>query len=438
MLIEFKVGNFLSFKDVQTLRMAQVLDDGQRETSYGDPSERMFIYGANGSGKSNLIKAMAFAKDIILCGKSDISASTFENRSESEYSYFEYVVEIDGITYSYGFEINPKTLKPKSEWLYILQKGEDQCLFEEEISALVDGKGRLEYGSLSIENINEYRIYNFIYEKNLVFIPYLRLIDETDERYGHVKKIIEWFSRSVFIENSRVQNEIIPVSEHFYQYLGDGLKRFDTGIMGIIEEPFVNTDIPKNLIKHISSKDMLECDGHYLIIIIGGDSKRYWMIHAVNKGGIITYFEMKFVHEGGHKTTLENESLGTLRILQILALYSMMECNSSRDLDGVVVADELECSVHSLIMRKFIELFEEIGGKGQLIATIHRVDILGIPSVKDCEISFIDYDKTKGLGSHLYTLQSFDHKYDPDERRRAYLDGRMAGVPVLRRIIYWE
>ncbi len=424
MLIEFKVGNFLSFKEVQTLRMAHVLDDGKEGTSFGKPSDRMFIYGANGSGKSNLIKAMAFARDIVLYGRSDISASTFRKRSG--HSYFEYVIEIDGTVYSYGFEINPRTLDPKSEWLYILGGDGDQCLYENEIDDPEERNSVMKCGELQLDSLT-------FYEKRLLFVPHLRQIPRQSPVHEHARRIIGWFSGSLFIENSRMRDEIVPVSRNFLSGLGDRLADFDTGITGIAEEPFVNADIPENLVRRIPGNEALERDGDHLIIVVGGDRKRYWTIHAKVEDGRRTFTEVRFVHEGGHAVGIEDESLGTLRIIQILALYSMMERCAPGE-SGVVVADELECSVHSLVMRRFVETFDSMAGRGQLIATTHRTDILGNPAVKDGEISFMDNDRTKGNGSRLYTLRSFDRTFEPDERRKAYIDGRMAAVPVLRGI----
>ncbi len=427
MLIEFRVGNFLSFKDVQTLRMAHLLDDGNDGTSFGEPSDRMFIYGANGSGKSNLIKAMAFARDIILYGRSDISASTFRKRSG--HSYFEYIVEIDGTVYSYGFEINPRTLDPKSEWLYILGQDGDQCLYESEVDDPEKQYSMVKRGELLLDSPGS----PTFYERGLLFVPHLRQIPVQSPVYEHARRIIRWFTGSLFIENSRMCDEVIPVSERFIGGLGDRLADFDTGITGIVEEPFVNTDIPENLVRRIPGKVALERDGDYLIIVVGGDRKRYWVIHANVEGRRRTFTEIRFVHRGGHIAGIEDESLGTLRIIQILALYSLME-RCGPEGSAVVVADELECSVHSLVMRRFVDYFDTIAGRGQLIATTHRTDILGRSSVKDGEVSFIDNDRPKGDGSRIYTLRSFDRTFEPDERRKAYIDGRMAAVPVLRGI----
>lgn len=424
MLIEFKVGNFLSFRDVQTLRMAQVLDDGCNGTSFSDASDKMFIYGANGSGKSNLIRAMSFARDIVLYGRSDISVATFQKKPG--FSYFEYVVNIDGDTYSYGFELNPVTLEPKSEWLYILREDGDECLFEDELGDDSPLHTVVIRGELTLDPPR-------FWESRVVFVPHLRQVDVDDPVFSHAQKLIDWFSESLFIENSRMRDEIVPVSEGFMEKLGNDLLRFDTGITRIAEEPFINTDIARNLSKRIPGNRAMERDGDYVTTIVGGNLKRSWLIHTRIWNGSRTDSEIRFVHENGHISGIQDESLGTLRIIQILTLYSAMERLGP---GCVVVADELECSVHSLIMRRFVDSFDAIAGKGQLIATTHRVDILGHPSVGNREVSFMDNDRSEEGGSRLYTLSSFDREFGPEERHRAYIDGRMAGVPVLREI--WE
>ena len=124
MLIEFKVDNFLSFSDMQILRMAPTLETDGNGTSFGEISDMMFVYGANGSGKSNLVKAMKYSRDIALYGRSNLPASANDSKQDS---YFEYVVSIKDSIYSYGFEINISNNVIKSEWLYILNK--DFCVY---------------------------------------------------------------------------------------------------------------------------------------------------------------------------------------------------------------------------------------------------------------------------------------------------------------------
>lgn len=399
MLIEFKVGKFLSFDKVQTLRMAQVLESN-KGTSFDEPSDMMFIYGSNGAGKSNLIKAMKYARDTALHG---ISSPIGYNVEKNPRSYFEFVIEVDDTVYSYGFEIKVKTRKLHSEWLFILDEEQDIPIFEDE------------YDKESTDS-----------RRNQL---HLSMMNEDDPNYMHAIKIKKWLENSLFIESSRICDEIIPVHDDFIETLSKGLNRMDTGIVKAVEEPFRNTDIPLNLIKHIDGKEMTDKDGDYLTIISGGRTKRSWLIHTKTINNHTSHYEIKFAHEIGHVSRIEDESLGTMRLIQILALFSMSTNNSSKGMDSVIVADELECSIHTLAVRTLIDIFNEIQGDGkQLIATTHRADILRNSEVDNTSISFVDYDKTSGNGSRLYTLTSFDNILK--DRHKCYLDGRMSAIPI--------
>lgn len=416
MLIEFKVDNFLSFSDMQILRMAPTLETDGNGTSFGEISDMMFVYGANGSGKSNLVKAMKYSRDIALHGRSDLPAAANNPKQDS---YFEYVVSIKDSIYSYGFEINIADNVIKSEWLYIL-KDEDECLFEWEYS---------EYEKLikMPRNRSERNFRNAIVHK--LPISYLNSIDRSDPIYSHAISLKKWFALSLFIENSRIRDEIIPIDDDFIDFLSDGLNRFDTGIIKAVEIPFSKIEIPENLIKRIPERENFEKVNNALVIVNGGNTKRSWLIHVESTHETTKYTEIRFIHEQGHETTIEHESLGTLRIIQILGLYSMVAANAKRGMDAVIVIDEIECSVHTLIVRKFISLFNEIDSRNrQLIATTHRADVLRNDLVKEQNVSFIETNRSKEKGSCLYTLRSFDGKIK--DIYRAYMDGRMGATPI--------
>ena len=416
-LIEFKVDNFLSFSDMQILRMAPTLETDGKGTSFGEISDMMFVYGANGSGKSNLVKAMKYSRDIALYGRSDLPVAANDPKHDS---YFEYVVTIKDSTYSYGFEINVAKNVIKSEWLYILNKNEDECLFEWEFS---------EYEKImKIPRNRSERNFRNAMAHGLP-ISYLNSIDQSDPIYSHAISLRAWFTLSLFIENSRIRDEIIPIDDDFIDFISDGLNRFDTGIVKVVEVPFSKIEIPENLIRRIPEGDNFEKVNNALVIINGGNTKRSWLIHVQRTHETTQYTEIRFIHEQGYETTIEHESLGTLRIIQILALYSMIAANAKRKMDGVLVIDEIECSVHTLIVRKFISLFNEIDSrKRQLIATTHRADVLRNDLVKEQNVSFIEINRSKEKGSCLYTLKSFDGKIK--DIYRAYMDGRMGATPI--------
>lgn len=402
MLIEFKVGNFLSFRDIQTLRLAQLQNTTSGSTQFGEIADLMLIYGPNGAGKSNLIKAISFAKDIILHEKSE---SHYESHygMEDHPSYFEFVIKIKEHVYSYGFELLIKQKLLKSEWLYLLGENNDIPLFENEY---VDK------------------------EHHPLFLKKYAAAENQTTIAEASREILDWFRYSLYTEMSRMESGIYPVVSDFIEFVGEHLSNLDTGIKSLTSHEFRNKEIPKNLISRIDGCEVVENKGTYVTIIKGGPSKRYWIILTKNDGVNREDYEIRFIHENGYEPFLEEESLGTLRIFQIMTLMSMQKFNSFLKKDGVAIIDEIECSVHTLVVRQLIKLYNQLdNAKAQLIATTHEIDLLRQPDVSRDEISFIDkiVDESDDFTT-LYTLRSFGE--DIKNREQAYVDGRMGAVPV--------
>ena len=140
MLIRFHVSNYLSFKDEIELSMVPGKSRGE-ETQILDTEcdsvtsllRAAIIYGANESGKSNLVKAMQFAQRIILNGtkaKEVIPVSRFKLDSESRElpSKFEFEFISSDRCFIYGFELD--THRIHEEWLYEIRKTTEKMLFE--------------------------------------------------------------------------------------------------------------------------------------------------------------------------------------------------------------------------------------------------------------------------------------------------------------------
>lgn len=122
MLIEFSVGNFLSIKDRQTLRLDatsisehkdQLIDAGRYQLL-----GTAVIYGANASGKSNLLKAMGIMRIIVTTSAERSSAATIDvtpfllsTETENAPSSFEALFLLNGIRYRYGFEVDKKAVR---------------------------------------------------------------------------------------------------------------------------------------------------------------------------------------------------------------------------------------------------------------------------------------------------------------------------------------
>jgi hypothetical protein len=142
MLLEFRVKNFLSIKDEVCLDMkaTNITDFGDTNlihTERHNVLKGAVIYGANSSGKSNLIKAMSTMRRIVFqsfekSSTSDLNIEPFllDTISETEPSFFEVTFLLNNIKYRYGFELTNS--KIKAEWLMESKKIAEKHLFVRE------------------------------------------------------------------------------------------------------------------------------------------------------------------------------------------------------------------------------------------------------------------------------------------------------------------
>jgi uncharacterized protein len=175
MLIQLTIENFLSFRDEVTFSMVGVGSDRQHadrliEDAAGKGRSILpiaAIYGANAAGKSNLIKALIFAKDLILEGtrsNRSIPVATFKLGDYSQRpSKFEFIFTHQDAQYSYGFKLNRDQVL--EEWLHCIPSGKKkEILYFERITSF-DKKTSVEYGSvLTVKSQRRKQFLEFIAE----------------------------------------------------------------------------------------------------------------------------------------------------------------------------------------------------------------------------------------------------------------------------------
>ncbi len=134
MLIEFCVGNYRSFRDPVTLSMVAAnlrsQDKQLDENNVFDAGRKLrlltsaAIYGANASGKSNLVRAMGVMRNLVLrsaegtqpTGGIPVERFRLSTTTAGKPSYFQVIFLLDGVRYRYGFEATSEQVV--SEWLY--------------------------------------------------------------------------------------------------------------------------------------------------------------------------------------------------------------------------------------------------------------------------------------------------------------------------------
>ena len=402
MLIRFSFKNFKSFKDENCLDMeATSLKEHEYNVAKIDNGEYLkvsAIYGANASGKTNVLQAFDYMKNRILV--SDDSKKNSPIDEENIYSFMindepialeiEILVKNNKI-YKYGFELVKDNII--SEWLYEKRVNKFYSIFEREnnnIKMVKDNK------LPKLANIDERTLFLNIYSK----------IDRNNEDFSNV---YDWFVNSTYLDlgnpnfesfiNNRVSLKILS-DENYKKELLKFIKTFDSGIEGIKTTP---------------------------------DS-----IEAVKSNNGIIDIEVIHRGENGELKALPFylESNGTRKMFHLFDFFMDALKNGM-----VLFVDELDAKLHPLLTRYIINLFhnsETNKGNGQLIYSTHDTVNLNKETFRRDEIWFAEKDKD-GI-SEIYALSDYILEDDKNAGKKVrndatynkdYLTGRYGAIPVL-------
>lgn len=400
MLIRFSFKNFKSFKDENCLDMeATSLKEHEYNVAKIDNGEYLkvsAIYGANASGKTNVLQAFDYMKNRILV--SDDSKKNFPIDEENIYSFMineePIALEVEILAknnkiYKYGFELLKDNII--SEWLYEKRVNKFYSIFERENNNVTMKTNKI----AGLSNIDEKTLFLNIYSK----------IDKDNEDFANV---YYWFMNSNYLDlgnpdfegiiDKRVSFKILT-DKNYKKELLKFIKTFDAGIEGI------NT-IPDS-------------------------------VEAVkNNNGIV---DIKVTHKGenGEEKALPFylESNGTRKMFYLFDFFMDALKNGM-----VLFVDELDAKLHPLLTRYIINLFHNSDinkGNGQLIYSTHDTVNLNKDTFRRDEIWFAEKDKD-GI-SKIYSLADYkinDVKVRNDATyNKDYLSGRYGAIPVLEDFI---
>lgn len=446
MLIRFSVENFKSFNDRQELVMipAKKLKTNKEHVialNKVSVLRNATIYGANASGKTNIIDAIRFAKHVITkkipMEASKMYCRVFSENQEKE-SKFEFEIYKNGKFYAFGFSLLMSDQIIKSEWLYELLPGKNTqtMLFERETDT-----NRLELGeNLMLDEIDtmRFKTYKLDFEDNNTGL-FIREMNRNkkmnkESKLTFFRDVFEWFDEDLV---TIFPDQPITDFEYFY---GDGgsdkineiIELFDTGISKVkIEEISVAdlknkipTKIADDILQSFKSKLEDSADNMKAMMSLRTNTAFYNIKGAKGEEPVITTIMLE---HGNAFSDFEfsEESDGTRRLFDLLDILISNEKNK------IYVIDELERSLHPKLTYKFLELFFEHlkENNTQLIFTTHESTIMDQELLRRDEIWFVE--RNKDNVSHLYSLDRFKERYDK-KLSKAYLEGRYGAVPVLK------
>lgn len=432
MLVEFQVGNFRSFKETVTFSLvAASLSSKDKELDQNTvfaADEQLslltsaVVYGANASGKSNLIAALRFMRRFVIDSSREsqaddpIGVEPFRLSEEmtDQPSFFQVIFYVAQRRYRYGFTVN--RTRVVSEWLYHVPTSREAKLFERDIEAIRPASTFKEGREAIIE----------FTRGNALFLSVLAQFN------GEVsQKIVGWFRElnvNSGLDDTAYRRYTIQNlgSNQYKDQIVDFVRKLDLGISDITVEGIDAT--AANVLKESFGANAVilqkatypKSDG----IMYGGT------VYSLS-GESVRTMHRKYNSEGQATSWEEfdmdqHESEGTKKLFAFAGpIIDTLRTGK------ILVVDELDARLHPLMTRAIIALFNSVETNpyhGQLIFTTHDTNLLSNKVFRRDQIWFTEKDR-KGV-THLYSLAEFKVRNDASFEKD-YIAGRYGAIPFI-------
>jgi AAA15 family ATPase/GTPase len=389
------------------------------------------VYGANAAGKSNLVKAIAYLKSIVLGEESILMPQSKRFRLDESYkskpTTFRLEFEYQGTHFDYAIEIFKG--KIKEEWLYLIDnvaKSKETLLFKRENNEVTFGEYFKDSEDLSYakkflsKELKEtqtvlkicYEVFgdNKILNQAIEIFNKIRILDINDTYFSDINKMflnlrLRTFSEKLLV-NSKTGIQSINVeridAESFFGYddVESKMKLIDT---------YENIVIDKKGLKSISL-----------------DFYKQRSYNTFTKEGNQYFVEiLKTKHfNSDNLFDFDEESDGTNRLFELSPAFEQLIDN-----EIVYIIDELERSMHPLLAKELLRMYAlNSKSKSQLIFTTHESHLLDDELLRRDEIWFTE--KKQDGSTEFYPLSNFNPRGDK-VLERGYLQGRYGGIPFL-------
>ena len=454
MLKRFNVKNVYSFSardDGRSEEFSMIAGKvrSKKDHIYDDGKLKLLkfaaIYGANASGKSNLVKAMDLMRRIVLGGFPEGHTEKYckvDPENKNKPSYFEIEIVLGDKYYAYGFEAILSQSRFISEWLVELNADNtEKELFTRDIEAGtysfsgdLNRKGlkeRLEVYAddiadnssvlfLSIMNENKKNVYSKYKSAMALNDVYAWIRDSLAIIYPN-----QPLSMYEYLSKTEQTEEICKLISAF----GTGITDFQ--IVDVDLETILQRLAPpsqKEVLRRLEEQQTIIRQSKSVHSInMAMRSRDNFFIITISRDDDIKCITIEFTHgKKGALFALNEESDGTVRILDLLEILIAGEGKT-------YVIDELDRCLHPMLSYKFVETFFRLAEKKniQLIVTTHESRLMDFDLLRRDEIWFVN--KNANGESDIYSLEEYNARFD-QKIDKAYMDGRYGGVPIFSTI----
>jgi AAA15 family ATPase/GTPase len=411
MLLEFRVGNFRSIRDVQTLSLVASSDKEHSDThleATGIPTspnsvKSAVIYGANASGKTSLLMALDYMRTVVAQSATfiqpgqtyNVQRFKLDNSYEGKPSSFEITFLHDGLRYEYAFQMTQARFL--SEYLFVYKTARPSLIFSREFDGNKD-----------------------IYEFGTYLTGPKKLWEESTR------------DNALFLSTAAQLNS---------ELLSPIFKWLTFNVVFLPAQAMISTDFSTALLTTEEGKEKVQA------FMAAADISIDEISTAQRKGVHVQFnptvaphtiqeereFKVPvFKHtapKGSATFELTDESTGTQRLFSLAApVLDVLRYGR------ILLVDELDASLHPLLVRQLIAMFHnnQINQKNaQLIFTTHDTTLLDQSIFRRDQVWFTEKDADQA--TNLYPLTDFSPRKN-EAIEKGYLMGRYGAVPFFHEL----
>lgn len=408
MLLEFRVRNYRSIRDEQALTLIASSDKELAQTHLAPTGLKAaphalrtaVVYGPNASGKSSLLRALDYLRAVVAESATSIQPGQTYNvqpfrldaASAQQPTEFEITFLLSGVRHQYAFSMTAQRIV--SESLLVYRSSKPTQLFSRQH---VDGDG-YDY-EFSTYLTGPRKLWQESTRPNALFLSMAAQLNS--EQLGPV---FNWIVRNI---------TFLPASAAVLPDFTTALLATEQG-RASIREFLLAADISIADVQAVPRKGM-----RAQMVMNASGVQASQEEHEF----LIPVFEHS-TPNGSAKFELHDESEGTQRLYGLIA--PVLDCLR----DGrVLVVDELDSSLHTLLVRRLITMFQtpELNPSGaQLIFSTHDTSLLDHTLFRRDQIWFTEKDADQA--TRLYPLTDFSPRKQ-EAWERGYLAGRYGAVP---------
>ncbi len=423
MLVEFRVSNFRSIREEQCLSFVATTDKWLDDTNCIATSKKAVqkllrsavLYGANASGKSNLIFALMSMQLLVLNStrllepqfREQYTPFLLDSESRDLATQFEITVLLDDVRYQYGFEHDAERIR--GEWLLVYKASKAQRWFEYHYNP---GTGQNDWQPFSIHFKGEKKGQRELWKANTTARS-LFLTQAAQSNSQQLQRLFNWFANDLIVLPTRAEFNLLPT---LIQLENPQYKEWVLRLMNAADIHISDIKVEKRKGQQLEFK--LEPGKLPELRTVEGELPDVEFCHSTANGGQ-QWFDRRY------------ESYGTQRLLGYAGpLLDAIENGK------LIVVDEFDTSLHPLLTRYVLQLLHKphLSNNGaQLWMTTHDTSLLDPELLRRDQVWFVE--KKKEQTTDLYSLTEFSPR-KTEALERGYLQGRYGAIPFLSEFLF--